>query len=98
MPLQRKNWVISDIAKSAQKSIENLDVKFQEKIIKRFECLERNPFLGDIEKVEGKKDIYRGRIGDYRFYFKLIPQSRQIHILLFESRGRIKNKTIQRFK
>ena len=52
MPLQKKNWVISEIAKSAKTNIENLDIKFQEKIIKRFECLEKDPFLGDIKKVE----------------------------------------------
>lgn len=98
MGSQKENWVISKIAGSAQINIEKLDLKFQEEVINKFECLEINPFLGDIQKIEGKKNIYRGRIGKYRFYFKIIPHLRHIHILLFEYRGRIKNKTIQRLK
>lgn len=73
MTSQRNNWVISDIAKSAQSNIKNLDIKFYEKVIIKFECLEKDPFLGDVRKVKGKKNIYRERIGNYRFYFKLIP-------------------------
>ncbi len=96
MASPRKNWIISDIARSAQKNIENLNIKLQEKVVIRFESLEKDPFLGDVKKVKGKKNIYRERIGDYRFYFKLIPHSRQIHILLFDYRGRIKKKSIQR--
>ena len=92
----RKNWIISNIARSAQTNIENLNIKLQEKVFIRFESLEKDPFLGDVRKVKGKKNIYRERIGDYRFYFKLIPHSRQIHILLFDYRGRIKKKSIQR--
>lgn len=98
MASQRKNWLISKIVRSAQTNIENLDLKSQEEIIKKFECLEINPFLGNVQKVRGKINIYRGRIGKYRFYFKIIPQSRHIHILLFEYRGKIKDKTIQRLK
>lgn len=98
MASQRKNWIISEIARSAQTNIENLDLKSHEEVIKKFECLEIDPFLGDIQKVEGKKNIYRGRMGKYRFYFKIFPRSRQIHILLFEYRGKIKDKTIQRLK
>ena len=98
MASQRKNWLISEIARNAQINIENLDLKSHNEVIKKFECLEINPFLGDIQKVGGKRNIYRGRIGKYRFYFKIIPQSRHIHILLFEYRGRIKDKIIQRLK
>jgi len=48
---QRKNWLISEIARNAQINIENLDLKSHNEVIKKFECLEINPFLGDIQKV-----------------------------------------------
>jgi len=95
---QEKKWTVSKIANSVKKEIENLDLKLQEEIIKNFECLEYNPFLGDVKKIKGKKNIYRKRIGEYRFYFKTIPQLNNIHILLFNYRGKIKDKTIQRLK
>jgi len=95
---QEKKWTVSKIANSVRKEIENLDLKLQEEAIKNFECLEYNPFLGDVKKVKGKKDLYRKRIGEYRFYFRTIPQSNNIHILLFKYRGKIKTKTIQRLK
>ncbi|MFW6132087.1 MAG: type II toxin-antitoxin system RelE family toxin [Candidatus Aminicenantaceae bacterium] len=91
-------WKISSIAKSASKNIKNLDRKFQKEVIQELDCLEQYPFFGNIKKVEGKKDIYRKKWGDYRFYFKVFPKSREIHILLFEYRGKIKKKTIQRLK
>jgi len=62
------------------------------------EALQANPFEQDIRKIEGKKDIFRGRIGDFRYYFRLIRKSKSIEILLFEKRGSIKKKTIQRIK
>ena len=68
MASQRKNWLISEIARNAQINIENLDLKSHKEVIKKFDCLEINPFLGDIKKVGGKRNIYRGRIGKYRFY------------------------------
>ena len=98
MASQEKKWTVSKIANSVRKEIENLDLKLQEEAIKNFECLEYNPFLGDVKKVKGKKDLYRKRIGEYRFYFRTIPQSNNIHILLFKYRGKIKTKTIQRLK
>jgi mRNA-degrading endonuclease RelE of RelBE toxin-antitoxin system len=94
----KKKWTVSKIANSVRKEIENLDLKLKEEIIKNFECLEYNPFLGDVKKVKGKKNIYRKRIGEYRFYFRTIPQLNNIHILLFKYRGKIKAKTIQRLK
>lgn len=45
MASQKKNWFISDIARNAQTNIENLNIEFREEVIKRFECLEKNPFF-----------------------------------------------------
>jgi len=52
---QRKNWLISEIARNAKINIENLDLKSQNEVIKKFECLEINPFLGDIKKIGGEE-------------------------------------------
>ena len=95
---KRKRWVVSKIAKSAKRNIDNLEFEFKEKVIKRFEHLQDNPFEGDIKKALGKKNIYRGRIGDYRYYFRIFPESKSIEIVVFDHRSNIKKKTIQRLK
>ncbi|UCC41848.1 MAG: hypothetical protein JSV96_14230 [Candidatus Aminicenantes bacterium] len=64
--------------------------------MKRFESLQDNPFKGDIKKAHGKKNIYRARIGDYRFYFRTFPESKSIEIVVFDRRTHIKKKTIHR--
>ena len=52
---KRKRWVVSKIAKSAKRNVDNLEFEFKEKVIKRFECLQDNPFEDDIKKAKGKK-------------------------------------------
>ena len=81
-----------------KKNIDNLEFEFKEQVIKRFECLQNNPFEGDIKKAQGKKNIYRGRIGDYRYYFRIFPESKSIEIVVFDYRSNIKKKIIQRLK
>jgi mRNA-degrading endonuclease RelE of RelBE toxin-antitoxin system len=89
-------WTIAKIAKTAAARIESLDPKLQEKVLLRLDELQANPYQGDIKKIEGKFDIYRLRMGEYRLYFRLILECRTIEILLFENRSAIKKKTIQR--
>ena len=96
MTSKKERWVISKISNSARKNIETLDIKVQEKIISRLEHLQKNPFGGEVRKVQGKKNIFREKVDDYRLYFRIIPKSRTIEIVLFDYRGKIKKKTIQR--
>jgi len=92
----KKKWTIRKIARTAAAKIEDLNPKLQEKVLIRLDELQINPHQGDVKKVEGKTDIYRLRIGEHRLYFRLLPESFSIEILLFESRSSIKKKTIQR--
>ena len=80
MTWKKKRWTISKISKSAKRNIEGLELEYKEQVIKRFESLQGNPFKGDIKKAQGKKNIFRGRIGDYRFYFRIFPESKSIEI------------------
>lgn len=95
---KKETWVISKIANSAKKNIEDLGLEWQEKIFINLENLQQNPFAGDIKKIHGKKDIYRLKIENHRLYFRVFPESLFIEILLFDYRGKIKDKTIQRLK
>ena len=91
-----ESWRISKIANEARRAIESLDLDTQERILTEVAGLQANPFLGDIKRIKGKKDIYRLRSGRFRVYFRIIAASRLIEILLFDQRGAIKDKNIQR--
>jgi len=74
MSSKRRKWVIEKIVNKVRRNIDALSLEFQEEIIKRFDSLEKNPFENDIKKISGKKNYYRGRIGKYRYYFRIFPQ------------------------
>jgi mRNA-degrading endonuclease RelE of RelBE toxin-antitoxin system len=93
---KKGEWKITKISNSARKNIEALESNLQKALIKDFDALQNNPFQKKIKKVEGKKNIYRGRIGEIRYYYRLLNESKEIEILLVQSRGRIKKRTIQR--
>ena len=98
MVSKKSEWKITKISNSARKNIEALDSNSQKSLIKKLDALQNNPFQQDIKKVEGKKNIYRGRMGDIRFYFRMIWETKSIEILMADSRGQIKKKSIQRLK
>jgi mRNA-degrading endonuclease RelE of RelBE toxin-antitoxin system len=74
----------------------DLNPDMQTEVIKKLETLTANPFRQGTKKIEGKQNIYRGRIGDFRYYFRLINESKSIEVLMFDIRGNIKHKKIHK--
>jgi mRNA-degrading endonuclease RelE of RelBE toxin-antitoxin system len=93
-----KKWRITKIANSARKNILHLEPESQKVVLHQLEALELNPYGCDVKKIAGKKNVFRVRIGNYRLYFRLIKSTKFIEILMFDARGRIKQKNIQRLK
>lgn len=98
MTSRRNEWKITKVSNSARKNIEVLDSNSQKALIKNLDALQNNPFQKNVKKVEGKKNIYRGRMGSVRYYFRIISETKSIEILMVESRGQIKRKVIQRLR
>lgn len=98
MTSRRNEWKITKVSNSAKKNIEALDSKSQKALIRNLVALQNNPFPKDIKKVEGKKNIYRGRIGGVRYYFRIISETKSIEILMVNFRGQIKRKSVQRLR
>lgn len=96
MTSREKNWRISKIANEARRGIESLDLDTQERILNELDRLQADPFSGNIKRIKGKSDILRLRSGKFRVYFRIIPSSRLIEVLLFDRRGSIKDRTVQR--
>lgn len=96
MTLPEGSWRISKIANEARRAIDSLDLETQERILTELDGLQADPFSGDIKRIKGKKNIFRLRSGRFRIYFQILFSSRSIEVLLFDQRGAIKNKDLQR--
>ncbi len=94
MASRKSEWKITKISNSARKNIESLDSNSQKALIKYLDALQNNL----IKKLAGKKNIYRGRMGDVRYYFRMISETKSIEILMADSRGQAKRKSIQRLR
>ena len=96
MTSKSTKWRIKKISNSARKNIFALTPDSHKEVLLQLEAQEKNPLQRGIKKIEGKKNIFRGRIGDFRYYFRLLPKSKSIEVLLFDIRGSIKQKRIQK--
>lgn len=95
---RRNKWKINKVSISAKKNIKALDSASQKALIKSLDALQNNPFQKNIKKVEGKKNVYRGRLGKIRYYSRIVSEAKSIEILTVDFRGQIKRKSIQRLR
>lgn len=73
------NWGLR-VAKSAKKNILSFPRKDKERIIQIFRELTVNPYSGDIEKVGGKENVWRRRVGNYRIVYEIDVKSKSIFV------------------
>ncbi len=73
------NWqiLVDSVASKFLKRIPRLDAK---RILDVLQELVVNPYAGDIEKMEGKDDIWRRRVGSYRILYEIYSAKRIIYI------------------
>jgi mRNA interferase RelE/StbE len=67
-------------ARSARKDLEKLPSAVAERVIERIEGLTRNPRPPGAVKLQGNKDLWRIRIGDYRAIYSIDDSARVIDI------------------
>ena len=56
---------------SAARALRKLDADIQRRVIARVETLAENPRPPGAEKLEGMRDLYRIRVGDYRIIYQV---------------------------
>ena len=61
-------WTVI-VAKSAQKGLERIPVRDQDRIAAALIEMAANPFAGDLRKLEGVENGWRRRVGSYRIFF-----------------------------
>jgi mRNA interferase RelE/StbE len=60
-----------EVAPAASREIRRLSKEFQKRIVKKIEALAVDPRPRDAKKLEGMKDLYRVRAGDYRIVYQI---------------------------
>ncbi|MBI1955791.1 MAG: type II toxin-antitoxin system RelE/ParE family toxin [Acidobacteria bacterium] len=56
------------------------------RILRAIKELPLNPYYGDIQKMKGQENVWRRRIGSYRFFYKLFASERVILVFHLERR------------
>lgn len=69
-----------------RKQLRKIPQDYSKRIFRAIEEFGSNPFIGDIDKIGGEKDLWRRRIGDYRIFYE-INQGRKI-VYVFEVKRR----------
>jgi mRNA interferase RelE/StbE len=75
--------------KEAEKQLNGLPAKVQERIRNKLRALADFPNVKDCVKIIGRKDTYRLRVGGYRALFKVYSADEVIIITRIGPRGRI---------
>ena len=75
-----------------KKLLERLDKSQKERIRTRLLSLSKDPFIGDVKKVEGRENVYRVRIGDYRVLYLLDRKEKEIYVVKIDNRSRVYRK------
>ena len=73
------DWELK-IDKIVRKQLKRIPKKERERLFRVVQELVINPYDGDIEKMEGEKDVWRRRIGSYRIKYELNIAQKFIHV------------------
>jgi mRNA interferase RelE/StbE len=73
-------------ARSARKELENLPADIADRILRKVETLAPNPRLPGIIKLQGSKNLWRLRVGDYRVVYSINDFSRTVDVSVVRHR------------
>lgn len=84
-----QNWDLQ-IDLDVYKILKRIPRDNAEKILGVIKFLPANQYFGDIQKMKGKDDVWRRRIGSYRIFYKIKLIEKSIIVFYLERR---KSKT-----
>ena len=73
------NWQVVAHNKT-RKQLKRFSKKDIARIMAALDQFEINPFFGDIEKMEGEKNVWRKRVGSYRISFEIYMDKRIVFV------------------
>ena len=80
------NWAVL-VRERVKKHIARLSKKEQARMSRALFELGRNPYSGDLVKLEGEDNLWRRRIGVYRIKFHIEQERRVVYVYAVERRS-----------
>lgn len=80
-----KNWVLQ-IDPTVLKALKKFPPKDVRRIVVAIENLPANPYQGDIQKMRGEENVWRRRVGSYRFFYEILSEENTVHVFHVERR------------
>lgn len=77
------NWVLQ-IDQDVLKNLKKFPQKDCQRVVMAIQSLSTNPFAGDIQKMQGEKNVWRRRVGSYRFFYEVLSEEKVIHVFRAE--------------
>ena len=65
---------------AVKKQLKRIPREYAGRIILAIQQFAVNPYGGDIEKMQGEKDVWRRRIGSYRIYYEIRAARKDIYV------------------
>lgn len=81
------DYVIT-FARSAHKELENLDTPIVNRIFPKIEALATEARPAGCRKLQGEKNLWRIRIGDYRVIYAVYESERRVDIIAVRHRSK----------
>lgn len=79
------NWEVF-IHPKVKKHLKRFPKKEAKQVEATFYQFKINPFVGDIEKMEGEDNVWRRRVGSYRISYELFVKKQIVFIFRVERR------------
>ncbi len=79
------NWLI-EVTKNAKKELGRIPAEQMLRISMAIDQLDIDPYVGDIQKIKGEKDVWRKRVGSYRIFYEVYQKERVVLIFKIERR------------
>lgn len=78
-------WTVI-LAGPAEKSLRGIPARDRERIHAALADMAADPFGGDIKFLQGQRGSLRRRVGNWRIFFRLIPEQRHVLVSAIERR------------
>ena len=75
-------------ARSARKELENLDAHIVNRIFPKIEALSKEARPAGCRKLQGEKNLWRIRIGDYRVIYAIYEGEQRVDIIAVRHRSK----------
>ena len=78
-----------DFAPAAEKAFLRLSRDIQRRLMPRIESLAEDPRPHNVRSLQGEKETYRLRVGDYRIVYRVNDETEYVYVTLIGHRSSV---------